>query len=77
MTRGVAGADGQSEFHSRYSLGQKIGLCGDGNFMCVVTGVEFSLGREPLYHLKWRDCRNFTDTWMTSAEIDAVCKLTE
>lgn len=77
MTSGVAGEDGQNEFHARYALGQKLRLCGDLNFECVVKAVEFSLGREPTYCLKWRDRREFTEAWMTAEEIDAVAKLTE
>lgn len=77
MTSGVPGFDGQVEFHARYALGQKLCLCLDRDFMCVVTEVDFSLGREPRYLLKWRDCRNFTEMWMTAAEIEAVAKLTE
>lgn len=77
MTRGDVGRCGQAEFNSLYSLGQKVRLCRDPNFMCVVVAVEFCLGRMPRYCLKWRDCRGFTEAWMSAEEIGAIDALDE
>ena len=77
MTRGDVGRIGQAEYNSMYALGQKVRLCKDANFMCVVVGVEFFLGKMPRYCLKWRDCRGFTEAWMNAAEIEAIDALDE
>lgn len=77
MTNSVVGMRGQKEFVSSLSLGQKVRLCGDPNFMCVVVSVEFRLGKTPMYLLKWRDCRGFVEAWMNAAEIAAVDTLDE
>ncbi len=78
MTSGsVVGTHGQKEFTAALALGQKVRLCGDPNFMCVVVSIEFRLGKTPMYLLKWRDCRGFTEAWMNAAEIAAIDTLDE
>ena len=68
---------GQSGFTAAISLGEKVRLCGDKDFVAVVVSVQFDLGKRARYCLKWRDCRGFVETWMTAAEIEAVGRLVE
>lgn len=60
---------------TEYSLGDRINLCEDKGFVCVVVGVRQFLGRNCEYLIAWRDRYDFAEKWMTASEIEAYKKL--
>ena len=73
----MIGRVGVRKFETEYALGQEVCLCGDKSFRAVVKAIELRLGSSPSYLLRWRDRFDFTETWMSAEEIEALAILEE